>query len=81
VFSSDADTSQGLSVATETLGIYDNAQLVVFSDLYLQNATILGSGTLTLQTNKNTKIFSKNSKVNNLKINGENQVAQWFGPN
>jgi hypothetical protein len=74
VFSSDADTSQGLYVAEENLGIHDNAQLVVLSDLYLQNATILGSGTLTLQTSTATKIISKNSKVNNLKINEKNQV-------
>ncbi|MCP9764024.1 hypothetical protein [Lacihabitans soyangensis] len=70
-----AQPKQGFYVSNESLGIHGSAELVVFSDLYLDSTSIVGSGTLTLQTNRSTKIFSKNSKVNNLKITGKNHVA------
>jgi hypothetical protein len=74
VLSADADTTQGFVVANSSLGIHANAQLGVFFDLHLYNANILGSGTLTLQTNRDTKILSKNSTVNHLQIKGKNKT-------
>ncbi len=70
-----AEPKQGLFVSNQSLGIHGAAELVVFSDLYLDHASVSGSGTLTLLISKSTKIISKNSKINNLNITGKNYVG------
>ncbi|MFC3813263.1 hypothetical protein [Lacihabitans lacunae] len=68
VMSADSDIAQGLYVSNGALGIHTNAELVVFSDLHLDHANIAGKGKLTISSNTPTKIFSKYSTVQNLKI-------------
>lgn len=74
VCAADFELKSGFYVTNCSLGIHGKTELVIFSDLYLDNASVIGTGTLTLQTSKETKVISENSTINNFKINGKNQV-------